>query len=452
VRNDLSGLLAFIERDEAWLARLEDVADEHLRAALDAFDLEFTELGDILSDQLANTLWGCGFEDFLSRRYHEGAGNVVDHYLKRRGWKETVLNREYLAGLRDTPPSLYEVSNVVPGVAMALRDLLSDAPVVVVHERSATKTLRQWDKIAARVIAQRDHHVISGAVLAYSNNAANLLTNGLRKALKVRKGAGLSLTKEELFASAPLLTSAWLMTELPRALEPSAPVYNNSDGDEIVFHDLTFPFLTGVTQKKLGEVLDRVEGLAREGRSFWNWLAPRDPRSSVPKSKYASGKGIMLTSNLGENTVLGTIELKGRVLHASVNSASRAARLEAMIMSVAGSLVRSPLTTVRTMEQMRAEKQPRHVEWGADEVPPAIAKEVMREYLDRHYRQMLGTAIPVLDGTTPRQAVGTEQGRQQVADWLKYLENNSSKQLDTAMADYDFGWIWAELGIESYRR
>jgi len=329
---------------------------------------------------------------------------------------------------------------------------LSDAPVVVVRERSATKTLRQWDKIAARVIAQRDHHVISGAVLAYSNDAANLLMNGLRKALKVRKGVGLSLTKEELFASAPLLTSAWLMTELPRALEPSAPVYTNTDGDEIVFHDLNFPFLTGVTQKKLGEVLDRVEGLAREGRSFWNWLAPRDPRSSVPKSKYASGKGIMLTSNLGENTVLGTIELKGRMLHASVNSASRAARVEDMIMSAAGSFVRSPLTTIRTMEQMRAEKAPKQTAMDIEDLPPEIVREVMREYLNRHYRQTLDEAIPVLDGMTPRQAVGTEQGRQQVADWLKYLENNSGKQLDTAMADYDFGWMWAELGIERYRR
>jgi hypothetical protein len=46
-------------------------------------------------------LWGCGFEDFLGRYY--GDENIVDLYLKRRGWKETAANREYFAALRDTP-------------------------------------------------------------------------------------------------------------------------------------------------------------------------------------------------------------------------------------------------------------------------------------------------------------------------------------------------------------
>lgn len=71
-------------------------------------------------------LWGCGFEDFLGQRYEDG--NIVDLYLKRRGWKETALNQAYFAALRDAPVSLYEVSGVQPGASMVLRDLLSDAP------------------------------------------------------------------------------------------------------------------------------------------------------------------------------------------------------------------------------------------------------------------------------------------------------------------------------------
>lgn len=51
---------------------------------------------------------GCGFEDFLGYRY--GDGNIVALYLKRRGWKETALNRCYFAALRDTPVSLFEVT------------------------------------------------------------------------------------------------------------------------------------------------------------------------------------------------------------------------------------------------------------------------------------------------------------------------------------------------------
>ncbi|WP_267931683.1 hypothetical protein [Cereibacter sphaeroides] len=39
------------------------------------------------------TLWGCAFEDFLSRRWEPDGQSVVDVYLKRRGWSEKVLNR-----------------------------------------------------------------------------------------------------------------------------------------------------------------------------------------------------------------------------------------------------------------------------------------------------------------------------------------------------------------------
>ena len=77
--------------------------------ALDEFEIDHDELAELLGEQWSGVLWGCGFEDFLGRRYEDG--NIVDLYLKRRGWKETVLNRAYFAALRDAPVSLYEVSD-----------------------------------------------------------------------------------------------------------------------------------------------------------------------------------------------------------------------------------------------------------------------------------------------------------------------------------------------------
>ncbi len=94
-------------------------------------------MADLLGEQWSGVLWGCGFENFLGQRYEDG--NIVDLYLKRRGWKETALNRAYFAALRDAPVSLYEVSDVQPGTSMVLRDLLSDAAPVTVREKSATR-------------------------------------------------------------------------------------------------------------------------------------------------------------------------------------------------------------------------------------------------------------------------------------------------------------------------
>ena len=103
-RNDISDLLAFISREGDWRERLQDVVAEHLLPALDEFEMDHDDLAELLGDQWSGVLWGCGFEDFLSRTYDNG--NIVDLYLKRRGWKETALNREYFAALRDTPVSL----------------------------------------------------------------------------------------------------------------------------------------------------------------------------------------------------------------------------------------------------------------------------------------------------------------------------------------------------------
>jgi len=169
VRNDISDLLGFIGQNDVWLNRLQDVVGEHMMPALEEFDLDHDELPEVLEEPWPGVLWGCGFEDFLSRQYEDG--NIVDLYLKRRGWNETTANQEYFSALRDTPVSLYEVSDVKPGKSMVLKDLLGDARPVTVLEGSATQSLKQWDRIVVRVIAENDAYVISGALLAFSKEA-----------------------------------------------------------------------------------------------------------------------------------------------------------------------------------------------------------------------------------------------------------------------------------------
>lgn len=364
-RNDISDLLAFIGREGDWRERLQEVVAEHLMPALEAFEIDHDGLIDLLGEQWSGVLWGCGFEDFLSRRYEDG--NIVDLYLKRRGWKETALNLDYFAALRDTPVSLYEVSDVQPGASMLLRDLLTDTEPVLVREKSASRTLEQWDRIAVRVVAQRDHHVISGALLPLRAEAAEFLIKGLRDTLKLKKRDALRLSRDQLLGCAPVFTAAWLFTEIDRALAPAEIQFTNSDGDDVLFHDLRFPLASGVTQKAVAERLDRVK-VFEPGRSkFWNWLALRKGKGGK------AGGGLMLDTQMEGATVLGTLELKGRALPVNVNSATRAAMVEALV---------------------------------------------------------------------------TAAGRKKVVEWLKYLENGSARHANGPIAEYDFGWMWEELGLK----
>ena len=445
-RNDISGLLSFIGRESIWRDRLQGVVAEHLMPAFEEFEIDQDGLADLLGEQWSGVLWGCGFEDFLGQQYEDG--NIVDLYLKRRGWKETVLNRAYFAALRDTPVSLFEVADVQSGTSMVLRDLLSDAAPVTVREKSATRTLKQWDRIAVRVVAERDHHVISSALLPFSAEASDFLFAGLRDALKLKlkKRDVLRLTREQLQGCAPIFTAAWLFTEIARALTPAQPQFTNSDGDDVVFHDLRFPFSTGATQKDVAARLDRVKGLFPEDPQFWNWLAARKRRGGK-----ADG-GTMLETQMDGATVLGSLELKGKTLLVTVNSAQRATKIEALITGAAGDLVKRPLTTIRTVEQMMAEQRNTGPRDGADDMPPEIAQQIGRDFMDRHYRETLDAPIPALGGKTPRQAVRSATGREKVIEWLKLLENRSAGQRDDPFADYDFGWMWAELGILEHRK
>lgn len=443
-RNDISGLLSFIGRETIWRDRMQGVVAEHLMPALEEFEIGQDDLGELLGEQWTGVLWGCGFEDFLGQRYEDG--NIVDLYLKRRGWKETVLNRAYFTALRDAPISLYEVSEVQPGSSMVLRDLLSDAAPITVREKSATRTLKQWDRIAVRVVPERDHHVISGALLPFRAEAVDFLFAGLRDALKLKKRDALRLTRDQLLGCAPIFTSARLLIEIDHALTPAEPQFTNSDGDDVLFHDLRYPLASGVTQKAVAERLDRVKGFMSEGAKFWNWLANRKGR--VGKA----GDGIMLDTQMDGATVLGSVELKGKTLLVTVNSAERAAKIQMLIGAAAGDLLRTPLTTIRTVDQMRADQ--RSEERGAvpDEIPPEIARQLMRDHLDKHYRETLDAPIPALGGKSPRQAVRTAAGREMVIDWLKMLENRSAGHGEGPIAEYDFGWMWSELGLQGHRK
>lgn len=443
-RNDISGLLSFIGRETIWRDRLQDVVAEHHMPAFEEFEIDQDDLGGLLGEQWAGVLWGCGFEDFLGQRYEDG--NIVDLYLKRRGWKETVMNRAYFAALRDSPVSLYEVTDVQPGISMALRDLLSDTAPVTVREKSATRTLKQWDRIAVRVVPERDHNVISGALLPFSSDAADFLFAGLRDALKLKKRDALRLTREQLQGCAPIFTAAWLFTEIARALSAAQPQFTNSDGDDVLFHDLRFPLAGGATQSAIAERLDRVKGFLPEGPKFWNWLAARKGRGGK------AGGGIMLDTQMEGATVLGSAVLKGKALLVTVNSANRAAKVEALIRAATGDLLKPPLTTIRTVDQMRAEQRRNEPSEAADEIPPDIARQLMRDHLDKHYRETLDTPIPALGGKSPRQAVRTAAGRDKVIEWLKMLENRSAGHGEGPLAEYDFGWMWSELGLLEHRK
>lgn len=163
--NDISGLMIYAGRLE-WTGYLDDVLEEHFGAAMNIFDIEYDDIPGLIGDHWMSTLWGCAFEDLLTRSVGPDRVNIVDDFLKHRGWNEKIQDKIYMKALRGSVMSLYEISDVVPGTSMLIRDMIRGGDPILVSERSATRSLKQWDKLAARIVATGKKSVISGGMLA----------------------------------------------------------------------------------------------------------------------------------------------------------------------------------------------------------------------------------------------------------------------------------------------
>jgi hypothetical protein len=243
--HDLAGLIARAKRDEWWGA-LAELLERHSAKACAGAGIMPEEIGDLLGDYAATVLWGAAFEDLVATDLPDGR-NIADDYLRRRGWKESASTRDYIAGLRRSVISLYEVSGLVPGRSMRLRDLVRGGEPVRVSEKRGSEGLRQWDRIATRVIPLRDGAVISGTLMLFEHEAGEALLASLQKirtkaprevAAAAREFgieadakvlAGM-LTPDLLLAQAAFMfTNAWLDAALRSAQGRDRPELLNSD-------------------------------------------------------------------------------------------------------------------------------------------------------------------------------------------------------------------------------
>jgi len=192
------------------------------------------------------TLWGCVFEDLVSAGLAER--NVADDYLKRRGWKESAGTRAYIEALRRSSMSLYEVSDIVGGVSFLARDLVRSGEPVRVFERSATRSLSQWDRIAGRVVTVLGKTQITGSVLPFSHQLAEEAVASIERVRKKARAEAVKLARslgrnvddstfglvagvdEVLAGSAFMFSNLWLDDVLRRALNLSLPHMQNTDG------------------------------------------------------------------------------------------------------------------------------------------------------------------------------------------------------------------------------
>jgi hypothetical protein len=465
----IGAIMKWSERDE-WSERRATVFADHFGPVLEDFEMTMEEVIDVFGREGFMPLFGCALEDFMTCNFDPDGRNVVDDYLKRRGWKESAPVKSYLQALQGSAMSAYEVVDTAPGSHFMVRDLIRGGEPIRIEDRLASQDLVQWDRIAARLLEIKGKTYMSAGVLRLSfDDAAEIaeeirklekeLLNKVRRPLRqeglteidIRRLPAADVIVGEM---APLFTRTWLATMLERLLDKSLPEIRNFDGERVQFCETRLPVLDLGRLAQIEARLDALADLAREpaGRPEWTWLAA-GARDADHHGGHEHGSRLQGLAEEGTQ-LLGSVRLEGDAVILETNSSARAERGRDLLAAALGPLVGLPLTSMRTPAQALAEG-------GADPSRAPAAQlslsleeqnEALEHVLDRHYRATLDAPLPALDGKTPRQAVRSKAGRAKAARWLKYLENQTARRSRAfGQPGYDFAWMWEALKINDLR-
>jgi hypothetical protein len=459
---------------EPWRGAFLEVLEQHTQLILEEYDIpDFDELSGLIGIDDAMTLWGCAFEDFLTRDV-EGAGNIVDDYLKRRGWKESAGNKAYMVGLKDSVMSLYEVSDIQLGRSFLARDLINDGEPLCVSERTATKTLRPWDRVAMRVVDVRGKMIIGGGLLPFEHDLSEHFLAAIsegegQKSANNRGFIDEPGTEKYISNPDPLISTStdqsaprWTLSTLlslyflehliERIVDPVVPQFANSDSENIEFMRLVYRLAKGVTAKEARAALNRMPELDAASETLWNWLGQKEAKPKRENADQSHGLEFVTTTGDG-SLVLGTIELKPKTIELCVNSESRADLGRKMLEPFLSDLVDPPLVERQTLEQALSEDRDYGSNSTIPELTPEEERSIIHDVMNRHYRAQLDQPIPALGNISPRKAAKSKTGQEKLVAWLKQLENqNAGHDTEDPMGSYDVAWIWEELDVSSLRK
>ncbi len=207
------------------------------------------------------------------------------------------------------------------------------------------------------------------------------------------------------------------------------PTLVTTDGEPVVFCATQFE----VERKARREVvrrLDAMEELHREqedGSERWVWLEPRP----------------------GGEIVIASLSLDADRMTVETQSVLRSARVGGRLAEEMGD--RIVLLDINTQEPT-PEMLARHAAASAGDgdpspISPDEHRRVVREILEQHYRRWPDEAVPALGDITPREAVADPEGRSEVIALLSDFEE-WSRSAPEEMRDFDFGFLWDELGLD----
>jgi hypothetical protein len=344
---------------------------------------------------------------------------LIEEFLARNRRQLTARECDLLERWSRSRYSLFEVQRVEPEKGIEIQDLLT-GEVVFAHDVSASRQSARWDCLLIRVEEADRGMELSGVGLNVPRPQSAPLREWI---LADQKSSGLPWLGY-LRANSHRLRAKAL--ELGEQAARSLKMVS-AEGDPLVFSKAIYKVLD---EAALTRALESSEVLNRRdpAEGWFDWY-------ETPGAQE------------GPRRVLGALRVEGGRLVLEANSRERLGRGRELVERLAGAAV-SHQGDEFTGVEAAMRKSKRAGPKPESGIPPEIEWELIQKVMAEHYRTWPDTPLPALDGRTPRQAVATPEGRSQVAELLKFIENGEERNRREGRAWFDVSGLKAELQIE----
>ena len=348
---------------------------------------------------------------------------VADLLLDRGGPLFSAEQRQWIELLTAKPLRLYEITEVIPGESMTLRDvLLPERTPIVIREKSGSRQVTPYDLMAARILPVKNHFELSGAIYAFPRNRSWDLLDDLRDVLEGVEPDS-SLAKE---ITSIIIPNQWLRLfvnafEMPQLVDhlTGEPLLFVTDHYRVqnwsaLDHALSGEAdIEGSREEGWSRLFESEDGLIRRYLSIDLDKRPDRVKVSYLTQQYADEGRPWFETVVGTAVAFVSREIsdpKGRLANLQPNESKETS---------------APVG-----------------------LPPEMLTEIIKERIWQLYADWADKPLPILGDKTPREAVETSEGLEQVKFLLHTYEHGEAQQAKAqhrTPVSYEF--LWQAVGI-----
>ena len=391
-----------------------DFMDDPDEDRMDAIDALSSQLDQAISVNIGEWLLADAELDINGKDIQ-----AKDLILGKGGPLLTAHGREWLQELGKRPLALYEVREVLKGKGLILADMLHpDQPPVQIREKAATGFLVPWDTFGARLVWQDDSFVMSGAVYPMERETALDCLAEIRSEIEHEEGD----PALERYIKTSTIIDYWLDSILE--IKPLPELVDASTGDTILLTTDHYRVTDWEELERIIDVQDDVEGDRDDG---WTRFV------ELEDGRCRSRASLMPTEP-------DTLEVFCRTL-------KLADEARTWLQDIAGGVI---TYKVREVVDPRSEKARDTAKpLPEPDIPKDVQRQIIHQYLAKHYETWPEIPLPALGGKSPLQAVKIKRLRPAVIELLKSIDQLEAHRIDqTGGEPFDVSFLWERLGLK----